>query len=393
MDKTRTILLGAAAGLAAGYAAVRALEAPAALRAPKRARRVDAASYGSVRRALSVSGIVRSTAGSATIAYGPLGTRIARSVRSFPVWLQPMLFTAQALLLDALLELPVEIVEGYALERRYDLSDQSASSWLTDHFKQTAIGGGIAVVLSGIFGAVVRRFPRSWPWIAGAGVLPLLVLANIVVPMYVMPLFNEYKPIEGPLERRLRALASRFGVGEAQILRMDMSKQTKKANAFVTGVAGTHRIVLGDTLIEHFPPEEIEFVVAHELGHYVTKDSWRMIAVGQMAALVVLRGSFAALRDDAGFEAQPALLAKIQWWSGLISQLLRPAVNAFARSREWAADGFALRATGDPRGGAAAFARLRDQNLAEDEQPGWYEFLFSTHPSLKARIEALQQSG
>ena len=79
----------------------------------------------------------------------------------------------------------------------------------------------------------------------------------------------------GSLEERLRALATRFGVGDADILRMDMSRQTRKANAFVTGIGRTHRIVLGDTLIDGFEPSEIEFVVAHELGHYVSKDTWR----------------------------------------------------------------------------------------------------------------------
>jgi STE24 endopeptidase len=249
---------------------------------------------------------------------------------------------------------------------------------------------GVALVIAGLFSWTVRRWPRDWPWIASAATFPLLVLANVVVPIYIMPLFNTYAPIEGPLEQRLRALATRFGVGDAQILRMDMSKQTKKANAFVTGIGGTHRIVVGDTLIEHFPPEEIEYVVAHELGHYVAKDSWRLIAAAQAAASIVLFGSFAALGDHSRKRAErPVTLAQIQWWAMLFGQLLRPAVAAFSRSREWAADRFALRATHTPQIGISAFARLRDQNLAEDEQPGWYEALFATHPSLKARIAAL----
>ena len=105
--------------------------------------------------------------------------------------------------------------------------------------------------------------------------LPLFVLANLIVPVYILPLFNKFEPLTGPLEVRLRALATRFGVGDAEILRMDMSRQTKKANAFVAGIGSTHRIVLGDTLIDKFEPDEIEFVVAHELGHYVTRDTWR----------------------------------------------------------------------------------------------------------------------
>jgi STE24 endopeptidase len=237
----------------------------------------------------------------------------------------------------------------------------------------------------------MRRWPSSWPYIASIAALPLLLIANIVVPIYILPLFNTYRPIEGPLEKRLRALASRYGVGDAEILRVDMSKQTKKANAFVTGIGKTHRIVVGDTLIEHFPEEEIEFVVAHELGHYIYKDSWRMIAMAEIAAIVVLFGAYAAHRDrSAETLEQPRTLAQVQLWVTLLAQLLRPAISGFARSREWAADRFALLSTRAPHTGAAAFRRLRDQNLAEDEQPAWFEFIFSTHPSLKARIAELE---
>jgi STE24 endopeptidase len=389
----RKFLLGAAAGLTVGYAVYRAYESLAAFSPPGKKREADAAAYGATRRALMISGIARSIAAATAVAYGPSGETMERSVRRLPVWLQPMAFAAEAMLLESILDLPIDYVEGYALERRYDLSDQSLASWFSDTIKQEAIGSIVTIALTGIFATALRRWPSSWPFFASAGVFPLLLLANIVVPIYIMPLFNEYRPIEGALEKRLRALASRYGVGDAEILRVDMSKQTKKANAFVTGIGNTHRIVVGDTLIEHFPVDEIEFVVAHELGHYVSKDSWRLIGVGQVLAMTVLFGSFFALGQRGRSEpVKPVTLARIQWWSVLFSQLLRPAMSAFARSREWAADRFALDATHAPETGAAAFRRLRDQNLAEDEQPAWFEFVFSTHPSLKARIEALEFS-
>ncbi|HEY9179249.1 MAG TPA: M48 family metalloprotease [Candidatus Baltobacteraceae bacterium] len=389
--KTRNFLLGIAAGVTAGYAAVRAYQAVLILAESAGRRQPDAAEYGALRRTLTISSIARSLAGSASLAYGPLGARLERSVERLPLWLRPMVFVAEVSLLDALAELPVDFVEGYAIERRYGLSEQSGASWFADHVKQSAIGAGIAAALSGALAAVLRKFPRTWPYIATAGMLPLLVLANLAVPLYILPLFNTYEPVTGALERRLRALASRYGVGDAEILRMNMSKQTKKANAFVIGIGNTHRICVGDTLIEHFPEEEIEFVVAHELGHYVARDTWRMIAVGQAASLVILFGAYVAdgSRDQ---QHDTRKLARIQLWATLLSQLLRPAISAFARSREWAADRFALETTKRPYTGASAFRRLRDQNLAEDEQPGWFEFIFSTHPSLKARIAALEES-
>ena len=388
--KTRNFLLGVAAGLTAGYAAARALEAIRQLTAQQPQRRpADAAEYGALRRAFTVSGIVRSFAGSAALAYGPLGARLERSVQRLPSWLQPAAFAAEISLLETLAEFPVDFVEGYSVERRYGLSEQPVDSWLADHLKQSVIAAGVGSVLSAGLAAVLRKFPRTWPYVAGAGVLPLLVVANVAIPLYILPLFNTYEPLTGPLEQRLRALASRYGVGDAEILRMNMSKQTKKANAFVIGIGNTHRICVGDTLIEHFPDEEIEFVVAHELGHYVSKDTWRMIAMAQITALAILFGAHFADRDES---TGPLKLARLQLWATVLSQFLRPAISAFARSREWAADRFALQTTQRPFTGASAFRRLRDQNLAEDEQPAWYEFIFATHPSLKARIAALENA-
>lgn len=389
MRKSR-FLLGVAGGFVAGYAAYRAYESLRPLK-PRQGEERDAARYGALRRTLALAGIARSLAGASLLAFGPAGQILERNTERLPVWLRPMAFAAQGAVLDAILELPVEYAEDYALEHRFGLSEQSLSSWLSDRMKQEAIGGAIAMLLAGLFAGVMRRWPKAWPYVASAGAFPLFLLANIIVPIYIMPLFNTYRPIEGSLERRLRALAARYGVGDAEILRMDMSKQTKKANAFVTGIGGTHRIVVGDTLIENFPEEEIEFVVAHELGHYVSKDSWRMIAMAQISAVVVLFGAFAAQRDRSRKSAQrPTTLAQIQLWAMLIAQVLRPAITGYARSREWAADRFALQTTKAPHTGAAAFRRLRDQNLAEDEQPAWFEFLFATHPSLKARIAELE---
>jgi len=285
----------------------------------------------------------------------------------------------------------VEFAEGHEVERRFGLTEQTPQSWLSDYVKGQALTGGVAAVLALLLGAALRKWPQTWAYYATAGTLPLLIAANVAVPVYVLPLFNTYVPLEGPLEQRLRALAARFGVGDAQILRMDMSKQTKKANAFVIGIGRTHRIVVADTLIDHFTPEEIEFVVAHELGHYVSKDTWRFIAVGQLAAGAAIFAARAALGNAPPEQiARPGTLAKIQFIAGALAQVLRPAIAAFSRSREWSADRFAVRATNDPLTGASAFRRLRDQNLAEDEQPAWFEFLFSTHPSLKARIAALE---
>ncbi|MBV8283518.1 MAG: M48 family metalloprotease [Candidatus Eremiobacteraeota bacterium] len=389
---TRKLLLGLGAGLTAGYLAFRTWEAVRQWRDPQPTLPRDARAYARTRRRLEVAETVRTIAATVAFAYGPFGEAADRATLGVPAWLRPALLIGPLSLLASALDLPVAFVEDHTLERRYGLSDQSRDGWLADYVKSSALGAGLSMLVASLFGIAVRHAPRRWPLVASAGVFPLFVLGNLIVPLYIMPLFNDFSAVTGSLEVRLRALAGRFGVGDAEILRMDMSRQTRKANAFVTGIGRTHRIVLGDTLIDAFPESEIEFVVAHELGHYVTKDTWRLIGVGEAVALAVFTIAFRATPQAEREELRkhPLLLLRFYAIMLLATQALRPLLFGFSRSREWAADRFALETTQDPDGGAAAFRRLRDQNLADEDPPGWYEFFFSSHPSLRKRIAALE---
>jgi STE24 endopeptidase len=390
--KVRTILLGIGSGIAAGYAMARAIEAAWEWRNPLPPREQDASVYAGIRRTFEIADTARATIGFLGFAYGPLACRFDRATSWAPAWLRPALFFGPLSLLGALTDLPASFVQGYTLERRFGLSDQSQRAWLVEYAKSALLAGGLTAFLTTLLGIAVRHAPRRWPWIAGAGTLPLFVAANVIVPLYVLPLFNKFEPVVGSLETRLRRLAGRFGVGDAAILRMDMSRQTRKANAFVTGIARTHRIVIGDTLIAAFPESETEFVVAHELGHYVNKDTWRMIALGETLALALflIANAIASPRERDELRKRPLLLLRIYAIMLVATQVFRPMLFAFSRSREWAADRFAIAATGDARVGASAFRRLRDQNLADEDPPGWYEFFFSSHPSLRDRITALE---
>jgi STE24 endopeptidase len=384
----RKFLIGLVAGLSAGYVAARAVQAVALARNMPSAASNDPAAYGRARRALTVAGTLRSTLATLAFAYGPLAPRVERAIESLPQWLRPGAFFASLALATSAVELPVSFVEDYAIEHRYGLSDQSVPAFLGDWVKGMAISVIIVSGLGVLGGLTIRRFRRTWPLVAALGMLPLFILANLIVPIYILPLFNRFEQLAGPLEVRLRALAARFGVGDAEILRMDMSRQTKKANAFVAGIGSTHRIVLGDTLIDAFEPDEITFVVAHELGHYVSRDTWRMIALAEGVTAALLGLVALGLREDASGEN--VFLLRIVGWLGAGMLAVRPVVNAYSRSREWAADRFALATTDDPRSGVAAFRRLRDQNLAEEEPPQWYELIFASHPSLGKRIAALE---
>ena len=385
----RRFLIGVAGGSVLGYAVIRTREAVAERRAPAPALEPDPKAYGRLRRGLMLAGMARSLATLATLACAiapaaepPPGTRETRVRR--------MALVASFLVSTALVDLPADYVEGIALERRYGLSKQNDSAWIVEQAKSLGITVVVAVPLIELLALAIERLPRSWPLVATAGSLPLLVLANVVVPTYIAPLFNTFTPIEGAFAGRVRALAERFGAGDARLLRVDMSKQTEKANAYVTGLLGTKRIVIGDTLLDRFEPDETIFVVAHELGHYVKGDVWRGVGLGMLAAAFVFFGS-RSLASRSGSElASTAGLARLFFAMSFLGTLAGPPLSAFSRQRERAADRFAIDATHDAASGAAAFTRLRERNLAEDEQPKWMELLFSSHPSLRSRIERLE---
>ncbi|MBV8367527.1 MAG: M48 family metalloprotease [Candidatus Eremiobacteraeota bacterium] len=387
----RKAALGAATGLTLGYAAVRAAQAVRDLRTPyaPRADR-DPGRYGAARRALGLAGGARTVAALATAAF-LLADPLDRALRPLPRPLRAPAFALVLLAIEAMRDLGTEYVEGHVLERVYGTSEQSARGWLADQAKGTAVAAVITALLVALADAVVVRTPRRWPLIAIAATPPLLAFATVIAPTFVMPLFNTYEPVSGELEQRIRALAERYGVGNAAILRFDMSRQTKKANAFVTGVLGTERIALGDTLVSEFADDETLYVVAHELGHYVRRDPWLSIAFGTASIGATLLGADAALRRTTkrGLDS-PAQGARLAFYATLAQLALLPLANAFSRAIERRADRFALAATNHRDAGIRAFKRLGEQNLAELEPPRWAELLFSSHPSLASRIRALE---
>ena len=325
--------LGAAAGLALGYAAVRAAQAirdrvrpyaPVPGRDPRR--------YAAARRALAVTGLARALADLALIAF-VLGDPLERALQPLPRALRTPAFALALYALEGAREIGTAYVEDHVLERVYGLSDQTARAWLADKGKMAALGAGVTLVLVALAEFLVRRAPRRWPWIAIGALPPLLAFANVIVPTFVMPLFNRYEPVGGDLEAQIRALAARYGVGDAAILRFDMSRQTKKANAFVTGVLGTERIALGDTLIEAFATDETLFVVAHELGHYVRRDPWLGTALTTVSlGATILAGDALVHRTTGRGLAGPAQAARFAFYAGLAQLVLLPLDNAASRA-------------------------------------------------------------
>jgi STE24 endopeptidase len=297
-----------------------------------------------------------------------------------------------------LINLPLGYYSGFVLPHRYDQSTQSFGDWVLDQLKGLAIALPIGLILlEGVY-VFLRAFPDTWwLWTAGAVLLFQVILANLA-PVLIAPIFNKYIPLgeeHADLAERLMHLAERANTKVKGVFKFDMSRRTKAANAALTGIGNTRRIVLGDTLINEFTPEEIETVLAHELGHHVHKDIPLLIGLGTAFTLVGLY--LASLVMDwavvyFGFTsiAAPAAMPMLELVLGAYGLITMPLENAVSRWRERKADEYALQTTGKREAFSSAFTRLANQNLGEVDPERWVVIMFYSHPPLGERIAMAQ---
>jgi len=313
-------------------------------------------------------------------------------------WLLVLGFIAIFGGISALLDLPLSFYSGYILPHRFGQSNQDLKGWLMDQLKGVAIAAPLGLILLELIYLALRLSgPWWWLW-TGVGMLIFNVLLANLAPILIMPLFNKYVPLgedHADLAARLMKLAERAGARVRGVFKFDMSKRTKAANAALTGIGNTRRIVLGDTLINEFTPDEIESVLAHELGHHVHRDIPLLVGFGTVLTLGGLYLAFLGLTwavrtfgfsgpaDIAGLPALGIVLGAF----GLITQ---PLNNAFSRWRERLADEYSLQSTGNTQAFASAFTRLANQNLGELDPEKWVVFMFYDHPPLGDRIRMAQ---
>lgn len=313
-------------------------------------------------------------------------------------WLLVLAFAAVFGGLYFLLNLPLSYYSGFSLPHRFGQSNQILKDWVIDQFKGLLIAVPLGVILLEILYAFLRAFPDTWwLWTAGVMLVFQVVLANLA-PVLIMPLFNKYVPLgdeHAELADRLVKLAERAHTKVQGVFTFDMSRRTKAANAGLTGIGNTRRIVLGDTLINEFTTDEIETVLAHELGHQVHRDIPLLIAFGTLTTLLGLYLASLGLNWAAGVfrfdgPADIAGLPALGLVLGLYGLVTMPLENAFSRWRERMADEYALHATGKKEAFASAFTRLANQNLSEVDPERWVVLMFYDHPPLNERIRSIQ---
>lgn len=378
----------------------REMEAPEAALDPERQKQAKV--YERIRRRLMVVDLL--IGGMYTVAWLVLGWSAALKAALVGIttneWLLVALFGAVFGGIYYLINLPLGYYSGFVLPHRFGMSNETLSGWISDQVKTLLVGGILGGLMLEVVYAVLRAAPDTW-WLWAAGLMLVFnVLLTNLAPVLIFPLFYKFIPL-GPehadLAQRLTRLAERAGSRVSGVFQFDMSRRTKAANAALAGLGNTRRIILGDTLLNEFTDDEIETVLAHELGHQVNKDIPLGILVGTLMTLVGLYLASLGLRWGAGAFgfAGPSDIAALPVFAlvmGVYGLVTMPLSNGFSRWRERRADEYALRATGQGEAFASAMTRLANQNLADADPEPWAEFLLYSHPALSKRIAMARES-
>ncbi len=308
-------------------------------------------------------------------------------------------YVALLLLIGKLLGLPLDFY-GFRLEHDYNLSNQKLRSWAWDEIK----GWLVSLVLGGIVAELIywtiRQAPQRWWLIAWAVFIVLSVFFAQIAPVVLFPLFYKFQPLENEdLRERLVRLSARAGTRVRGVYEWKLSEKSTKANAALTGLGRTRRIILADTLLENYSPDEIESILAHELGHHVHRHIVKGILVqvvitffGFWATAAILRYAveqrhmFETLSDFANLP----LLALV---SAVMSLLLMPALNAYSRYNERQADRYCFQSIPEVAPFISSMDKLARQNLAERRPSRLVEWFFHSHPAIWRRIRAAETYG
>jgi STE24 endopeptidase len=297
-------------------------------------------------------------------------------------------------ILHEALAFPLAFYYGFILDRRYGLSSESFLAWLRDHAK--AVGLGLVLAIAGAeCVCFALRISPAWWWLLSAALFAtaMYVMAKIA-PVALLPLFYRFTPLgRESLRTRLVALSQRAGIPVLGVYEWALGEKTRRANAALVGTGRTRRIIVSDTLLAEYSDDEIEVILAHEIGHHVHRDI--LVALAAESVLLVVGFYAAALalsvlwqplgfHGPADFAALPVLVLA----GGALSVVSTPLINALSRRNERRADRYALTLTQQPAAFISAMKRLGTQNLAEARPSRAVLWLFHTHPPVEQRISA-----
>ncbi|MFQ5866315.1 MAG: M48 family metallopeptidase [bacterium] len=305
------------------------------------------------------------------------------------------------MLLLTVINFPFNYYRSFVVEHHFELSNETFGEWFADFLKGNVISYLLLVLLIPLAYWGIRKSPKFWwAWVA-AGSVPVMIIMLVISPVYLDPLFNKYEPLKDEaLRTRILAMAEESGISGSRVFQVDKSKETQKVNAYVTGLFGTKRIVMWDTILEKLDSDEVSFVMGHEMGHYVLNHIWKFIGVLAVTLFVLLFiisrtiGFFMRkFGDKMGFHelSDIASLPMLLLMLSLLMFLISPVLNGYSRSIEHDADEFGLNLTKNGTTAASAFVKLANVNLSNPVPHPFIEFWLFNHPTLKDRIDFCKQ--
>lgn len=330
-----------------------------------------------------------------------IATPASAALRNLAVRLSPArpavavaIYIALLVLIFELLTLPLGYYAGFVREHAFGLSTQTRAGWLLDRTKGALLTLALAVPLGSLLALLWRRYPGRWilpAWLLG-GVAMIVLVA--LAPVVIDPIFNVIRPLRDPsIVQRLIALAGKAGIPVDQVYEMDASRRTVKGNAYFTGLGRTKRIVLYDTLLKGSSPDEVELVVAHEIGHWKLAHIWKGIGLSLLGMAIVLWCSARvlgwAVRQGRFHLAGPADAAGIPLFLLVIlvlSLVSLPIQNAISRTFERQADRTSLELTGNTTAFIRSEVQMARSNLADLTPSPLVVWLLYTHPPVAERI-------
>jgi STE24 endopeptidase len=313
---------------------------------------------------------------------------------------QYLLFLAFVLVIGfagSVLSFPVSYYSGFFLEHKYNLSNQTFWKWIWENLKALLVSLAIGIPILLTFYYILNTFYSLW-WLLFAIIMFFFsVVLSKLFPVLILPIFYKLTPVDNELlKEKIKSLGERAGIKVENVYKFNMSKNTKKANAAFTGLGKTKRIILGDTLLDSYTAEEIETVIAHELGHYKKKHIVKNIIIGTASSfltLFLIAWFYQNSLNWFGFNSitQIAALPLLALWSMLIGLIQTPLGNILSRKFEYEADEYAVAETKNPSAFIKTLEKLTDQNLGDREPHPFVEWFFYSHPSIKNRVKAIKR--
>ncbi|MFH1678994.1 MAG: M48 family metallopeptidase [Candidatus Omnitrophota bacterium] len=323
----------------------------------------------------------------------------------FAVWLRVMLsalfvsnevvlifyYCCVIFLLYFVLSLPLDFYRSYVVEHRFGLSKESFPHWFSDQIKEFFIGFLIFVILVQGFFFFLRNHPDNWWWISGLFWICFSVVLARLFPVLIIPLFFKYKKIDDEdLRQRIFNLAGKMGLKILNVYQIDFSKKTTKANAALTGLGKSKRVILTDTLYGSFSAEEIEVILAHEFAHSLLKHVIKMLILNASAVIFIFYILFKlAPMIFIRFNLGLADISGLGIWLicfVFLQACLVPLLNWISRNMERNADCLAIKFSGNKSAFISMMEKLSEQNLADRKPSRWIKIFFFNHPPVDERI-------